>query len=117
MTPPPCLCKCGCGIALTPKQLKRHGLYAKRTCFLASIPKEIRVARSKAYVSAHAELFKAAGAKGNKAWRQRRWSDLLDRFAEAAQKHGPSAGFARAYRRGWHSGYLSGRRAASEPQP
>lgn len=115
MSNPP-LCQCGCGIPLTPKQLKRHGLYAKRTCFLATIPRDVRSARAKAYVAAHPEQFIEAGRKGNKAWRRRRWNDLLDRFCERARLEGPSAGFATAYRRGYATGYLAGLRGA-EAQP
>lgn len=102
----PPLCPCGCK-----RPARTAKGWAARGCALRAIPAAVRSARAKAYALANPEVFKAAGRKGNAAWRPRRWNDLLDGWAQSARDRGPSAALGEAYRRGYKTGYLAGERA------
>ena len=100
------LCPCGCQ---RPARTKQG--WAARGCALRAIPREVRSARSKAFIAAHPEVWRDAGRKGNRAWRPRRWNDLLDKWGQLARERGPSYALGVAYRRGYHTGFLAGQRS------
>src|SRR5690349_2358073 len=96
------LCPCGCGrLARTKKG------YAGRGCYLRSIERDARIARTKAWAATpegRAVLVRA-GALGGKKTRATHWDDLLAQWGEIARTKGPSFALKTAYWRGYHTGY------------
>jgi hypothetical protein len=98
------LCPCGCRRpARTP-----HG-WGGRGCALRMIPRDVRSARSKAWIAAHREDFREYGRRGNATRRKAQWDDLFDKWAQIVREKGPSYALREAYRRGYISGYHAGR--------
>jgi hypothetical protein len=98
------VCRCGCG-----HRTANPSGWARRGCSLRAISPAERSARSKAWARDHAEVFRAAGRKGNAVRRKAQWDDLLDKWTEIARTKGPSYALREAYRRGYISGYHAGR--------
>lgn len=105
----PGLCRCGCGRALTPAQLRRKGTYATVRCTLSAIPPQERADRARRWAQSvgYAQL-REWGRKGGRSSDTARWGQLLEQW----QDQSPREALHAAYARGYQAGYLAQRRHA-----